>query len=109
VEALLEQGATRKGRKDIAKKAEVSEKLVLKWVNRADLARVKGIGEEYANLLEATGVDTVPELAQRNAENLHKKLIEVNDEKNLVRKVPAQSQVEDWIKQAKELDRVVTY
>lgn len=109
VESLLKQGAGKKGRKEIAEKSGIAEKLILKWVNRADLSRIKGIGEEYADLLELAGVDTVPELGQRNAENLCNKIVEVNAEKNLVRQVPAKSKVEDWIKQAKELDRVVTY
>jgi predicted flap endonuclease-1-like 5' DNA nuclease len=108
-EALLKQGASKKGRKEIADKSSISEKLILKWVNRADLARIKGIGEEYADLLEVAGVDTVPELAQRNTENLYNKMVEVNAEKKMVRQVPAKSKVEDWVKQAKGLDRVVTY
>ncbi len=108
-EALLKQGATKKGRKDIAEKSSIADKQILKWVNRADLSRIKGIGEEYADLLEVAGVDTVPELGQRNAENLYKKMVEVNAEKKLVRQVPAQSKVEDWVKQAKGLERVVTY
>jgi len=109
LEALREQGATPQGRKQIADKSELSGKLILRWVNQADLFRVKGIGSEYAELLEAAGVDTVPELAQRNSENLHQKLIEVNDEKKLVRQVAGLSQVSDWVKQAKELPRVITY
>ena len=109
VESFLKQGAGKKGRKEIAEKSGIAEKLILKWVNRADLSRIKGIGEEYADLLELAGVDTVPELGQRNAENLYNKIVEVNAEKNLVRQVPAKSKVEDWIKQAKELERVVTY
>ena len=109
MEALLEKGATKKGRKDTAAQTGISETLVLKWVNRADLARIKGIGEEYADLLEVAGVDTVPELAQRNPENLHKKMLEVNESKNLVRRPPALSQVEDWIGQAKDLPRVITH
>ena len=108
-EALLKQGATKKGRKEIAEKSSIADKQILKWVNRADLSRIKGIGEEYADLLEVAGVDTVPELGQRNAENLYNKMVEVNAEKKLVRQVPAQSKVEDWVKQAKGLDRVVTY
>lgn len=108
-EALLKQGAGKKGREEIAGKSNISEKLILKWVNRADLARIKGVGEEYADLLEVAGVDTVPELAQRNAENLYNKMVEVNAEKKLVRQVPAKSNVEDWVTQAKGLDRVVTY
>jgi predicted flap endonuclease-1-like 5' DNA nuclease len=108
-EALLKQGATKKGRKEIAEKSGIADKQILKWVNRADLSRIKGIGEEYADLLEVAGVDTVPELGQRNAENLYNKMVEVNTKKKLVRQVPAQSKVEEWVKQAKGLDRVVTY
>lgn len=108
-EALLEQGATPKGRTTIAEKTGISGKLVLKWVNRVDLFRIKGIGEEYADLLEIGGVDTVPDLARRNPENLYQKLVEVNEQRKLVRKVPALSQVNGWIEQAKELPRVVTY
>ncbi len=109
LEKLLEAGSEKKGRKGIAEKTGISEKLLLNWVNRADLARIKGISTQYADLLEFAGVDTVPELAQRRADNLHAKMIEINDEKSLVRKVPAISQVEDWVAQAKELPRVVNY
>jgi len=109
VEGLLEAGASPAGRKDLAAKTDISAKLILEWVNRADLARVKGIGEEYADLLEAAGVDTVPELAQRNPDNLHAKMAEVNEAKTLVRKLPTASQVADWVAQAKELPRVITY
>ena len=108
-QALLEQGSSPKGRKAIVDNTGISNTLVLKWVNRADLFRVKGIGEEYADLLEVAGVDTVPELAQRNAENLYKKISEVNAEKNLVRKLPGASQVADWVSQAKALPRKITY
>jgi len=109
LEQLLEKGAAPTGRKEIAEKAGVSEKLILRWANMADLFRIKGVGEEYADLLEAAGVDTVPELAQRNAENLHKKLAEVNESKNLVRRVPTQGEVSEWVGQAKQLPRVLTY
>ena len=109
VDALLKAGATPKGRKEMAEKAAVPESQVLEWVNRADLFRIKGVGEEYSDLLEAAGVDTVPELAQRRADNLHKKLLEVNEAKKLVRQVPGESQVAGWIEHAKTLDRVVTY
>jgi len=108
-EDLLKATADAKGRKELAAKLDVSEKLVLNWANRADLFRVKGIGEEYSDLLEAAGVDTVPELAQRNPENLHKKLLEVNAEKKLVRRPPSLSQVQKWVAQAKEMPRVLTY
>lgn len=106
---LLEQGATPGGRKEIAEKTGINDKLILRWVNHVDLFRIKGIGGEYAELLEAGGVDTVPELAQRNGENLFQKLESVNKDKQLVRKLPTQSQVSDWIAQAKQLPRVVTY
>lgn len=109
IEALLETGAAKKGRAELAAKTGISEKLILKWVNHADLARIKGIGGEYAELLEAAGVDTVPELAQRKAENLMAKMIEINEAKKLVRKLPTAGQVADWINQAKELPRVMKY
>ena len=108
-EMLLEKGATPKGRKALVEESGISGKLILKWLNRADLFRVKGIGEEYADLLEAAGVDTVPELAQRNSENLYHKLGEVNADKKLVRKVPSLSQVNGWVEHAKVLPRVLTY
>jgi predicted flap endonuclease-1-like 5' DNA nuclease len=88
---------------------QISDKLILEWVNLADLFRIKGIGEEYSDLLEEAGVDTVPELAQRNPANLLQKLVEVNEEKKLVRRLPVLSQVEDWVKQAKDLPRIVEY
>jgi predicted flap endonuclease-1-like 5' DNA nuclease len=108
-EVLLEQGATPKGRKELAEKTGIGDTLILKWVNHVDLFRINGVGEEYADLLEASGVDTVPELAQRKAENLHARLVEVNEKKKLVRRVPVLSQVEDWVEQAKKLPRVITY
>ncbi|NIX14394.1 MAG: DUF4332 domain-containing protein [Candidatus Dadabacteria bacterium] len=108
-EKLLEEGGTKKSRKEIAGNTGISEKLILEWVNQADLARIKGVGSEYADLLEATGVDTVPELAQRNAANLHKKMEEVNARKKLVRAIPSEGQVEDWVSQAKSLPRAVHY
>lgn len=109
VEKLLEKGATPKGRKEISEKSGISDHLVLEWVNRADLYRIKGVAEEYSDLLEAAGVDTVVELAQRKSENLYQKLVEVNKEKKLVRALPSQGQVSDWVKQAKSLPRVVSY
>lgn len=109
VEALLEAGATKKGRIDLAEKTGISEKLVLKFVNHADLFRIKGIGGEYAELLEAAGVDTVIELAGRRPDNLTAKLAEVNEEKKLVRRVPVVKDVEKWVEQAKELPRAVFY
>ncbi len=109
IEALLEACTSKKGRTDVAEKSGISEKLVLKWANHADLMRIKGVGGQYSELLEAAGVDTVPELAARKAENLYKKILEVNEAKSLVRALPSQKQVEDWIKQAAGLPRVLQY
>lgn len=106
---LYKAGSTPKGRKELAEKSGISENLILEWVNHLDLYRIKGIGSEYADLLEAAGVDTVPELAQRNPENLFNKLIEVNKEKKLVRRLPTLSQVKDWVEQAKQLPRVIEF
>ncbi len=94
---------------EISEKSGVSEKQILNWVNRADLSRVKGVSTQYADLLECAGVDTIPELATRNAENLQQKMAEVNAEKKLVRKVPSEKQVTDWVAQAKELPRLITH
>ena len=109
VEVLLEKSATSTNRKELADSLEVSPKLILAWANRADLARIKGIGTQYADLLEAAGVDTVPELAQRNPENLHKALAEANESKNLVRKLPSAADVNSWVEQAKSLPRALHY
>jgi len=107
--ALLEKGATPKGRKEIAEKSGIGDGLILQWVNHVDLFRIKGVGGEYADLLEAAGVDTVPELANRNAQHLLEKMTATNAEKKLVRRLPVLSQVENWIGQAKVLPRVITY
>ena len=109
VEKLLNIGATPKGRRELEQQTGISHKLILRWVNHADLFRIKGIASEYAELLEAAGVDTVPELAQRNPANLQAKMVEVNQAKELVRQVPGESLVADWITQAKGLDRIVQY
>ncbi len=109
IEALLKKGASPKGRKELAEKSGISEAKILEWVNHADLFRVKGVGSEYSDLLEAAGVDTVPELAQRKAENLFQKMTEVNQAKKLVRRLPVLSQVTDWIEQAKHLPRIIQY
>jgi len=106
---LLEAGATPKGRKELAEQCGLSAKQILGWVNRADLARIKGVGEEYADLLEHAGVDTVKELAQRRADNLYKKMVEINEAKKLVRALPSESTVTKWVAQAKELPRAVHY
>ncbi len=83
--------------------------MVLEWVNLADLFRIKGVGEEYSDLLEEAGVDTVVELSKRKAENLYEKIMETNQQKKLVRRPPSLSMVQDWVNQAKKLDRVVQY
>lgn len=109
VENLLEKGATRGGRKSIAEASGIDESKVLNWVNKADLFRIKGIGPQFSELLEAAGVDTVKELKNRNAENLFQKLVEVQAEKKITRAVPALKQVTNFIEQAKNLPPVVTY
>jgi predicted flap endonuclease-1-like 5' DNA nuclease len=108
-EALLENCATPADRQKLAAETNLSGKLILKWANRADLARIKGIGSEYADLLEAAGVDTVPDLARRNAGNLYQALVATNEEKKLVRKIPTENQVTDWVSQAKSLPRILAY
>ncbi len=108
-DALLKQGATAKSREEIEKATGISSKLILEWVNHADLFRIKGVGPEFADLLEEAGVDTVAELAQRKAENLHKAMLEANAAKNLVNRTPSLENVKGWIEQAKKLPRVVQY
>jgi len=108
-QALLKIAATVNGRKELEEKTKIAHKQLLDWVNRADLMRIKGIGEEYSDLLEKAGVDTVVELANRNADNLLEKVIAINKEKKLVRQLPVLSMITDWIKQAKKLPRVVEY
>ena len=109
VDKLLENAATKKQRQSLAEETGISEKQILKFTNMADLFRLNGVGQEYAELLEVAGVDTVPELAQRNAANLTAKMEEVNEAKNLTRKTPSATVVEKWIAQAKELPRVIEY
>lgn len=109
VEGLLEAGATPAGRKALEEKTGIGHKLILEWVNLADLMRIKGISEEYSDLLEEAGVDTVKELRNRVPEHIHQKMAEVNEEKRLVRRVPSLSEVESWVEQAKKLPPKVTY
>ncbi len=106
---LLKLCCDKNGRGQTAEKTGLSETLLLKWANMADLMRISGVGGEYAELLEGAGVDTVKELRNRNAENLAAKMTEVNEEKKLTRNVPAASQVEKWVEQAKSLDPVITH
>ncbi len=110
VDALLKMAAARKARSDLAKATGIDESFILKWVNMADLYRVKGIGSEYSELLEKAGVDTVKELRNRDAENLWRKMKEVNSSgRPLVRQLPGLKSVKAWIKQAQKLDPKVTY
>lgn len=109
VEELLDKCAAPKGRKTLAEETGISEKLILKWANHADLFRIKGVAGQFAELLEAAGVDTVKELRHRVPANLHAKLVEVNDAKNLCNRVPSEAEVERMIEQAKTLDPVMTY
>jgi predicted flap endonuclease-1-like 5' DNA nuclease len=106
---LLKKGSTPTGRKQLADATGISDRLILEWVNHADLFRIKGVAEEYSDLLEEAGVDTVVELAQRNAENLYEKILQVNQAKKLVRQLPTAAQVANWIVQAKSLPRVISY
>jgi len=109
VASLLNAGATPRGRLELSQRSGISDGLILAWINRADLCRIHGIGNEYADLLELAGVDTVPELAQRNPGNLLQRLLEINREKSVVRVMPSEGQVAEWISQAKDLLRIVFY
>lgn len=109
VEALLQQGGSPAGRKALADKTQLSTDRILEWVNRADLMRIKGVGSEFSDLLEASGVDTVKELATRVPANLQTKMAEVNEAKKLVRRTPNLSEVENWVAEAKTLKAMVTH
>jgi predicted flap endonuclease-1-like 5' DNA nuclease len=109
IEDLLGKGAKRTGRKSLAEAVGVSEQRILEWVNRADLIRIKGVGSELADLLEAAGVDSPAELAGRTPANLHAKMVEINAAKKLVRQLPSEQQVQSWIAEAKGLPRVVEH
>ncbi len=108
-QALLKLGATPKGRKEIAEKSGISDSQILEWVNHVDLFRIRGVASEYSDLLEEAGVDTVRELAQRNAEHLMTKITAVNQKKKLVRRLPTKKQLQNWIDQAKKLPWAITY
>ena len=109
VDQLLEKGANAKGRQAIEEATGIRHDLVLTWVNHADLFRVKGIGPQFAELLEAAGVDTVKELRNRNAANLAAKMAEVNEEKHLTRRTPVEKEIQKFIDIAKELEPKVTH
>jgi predicted flap endonuclease-1-like 5' DNA nuclease len=106
---LLKVAAHKRGREDLAEQSNIPEKLILEWVNLADLMRVKGIGEEYSDLLEEAGVDTVKELRNRNPENLFQALQTTNLKKRLVRRTPSLGEVKRWVKAAKQLQPMVTH
>ncbi len=109
VDGLLEMGGTAAGRQELEAKTGLAGANILKWVNHADLFRINGVGPQFAELLEASGVDSVPELAQRNAANLATKMAEVNEAKNLANRVPSESEVEKWVEEAKSLPRMVSH
>lgn len=109
VNALLDEAASAKGRKNLAETTGISEKLILRWVNHADLFRINGVGPQFAELLEASGVDTVKELRHRNADNLAAKMAEVNETKHLTRRVPTSAELQKMIDEAATLEPKVTY
>ena len=94
---------------ELAEATGLSSAQVLKFANMADLYRIHGVGSDYAQLLEAAGVDTVPALARRAPANLAATLAQVNEEKKLTRRVPPEADVAKWVEQAKELPRVLEY
>ena len=106
---LLKKGASPKGREKISRDSGITKTLVLEWVNHVDLFRIKGVGEEYSDLLEEAGVDTVVEMAQRNPANLYETIQSTNARKKLVRQLPSQKMVNNWVSQAKKLPRVGQY
>ena len=108
-ERLLKVANSRRGRKRLAERTKIPQSLLLEWVNRADLMRIKGVGEEYSDLLEAAGVDTVRELRRRNAANLLRTMVAVNTKKKLVRRLPTEAMVDRWVEHAKLLEPVVQY
>ena len=109
VDQLLVKGADAKGRKALEEQTGIRHDLILTWVNHADLFRIKGVGPQFSELLEAAGVDTVKELAHRNAANLEKTMIEVNEKEHRTKRVPTAGELQKMIDQAKELPAVVTY
>ena len=106
---LMVEGATRSGRKHIADRSGLNASQILTWVNHIDLFRIKGVAQEYADLLEQSGVDTVVELAQRNPNNLFKRMNDINQQKQLVRRMPRPADVQSWVEQAKNLKRLIHY
>lgn len=109
VEALLDKGGRRLSRGKLAEETGIAEKKILAWVNRADLMRIKGVGSEYSDLLEAAGVDSCLELSHRVPASLHRKMEEVNTARKLVRRLPTQPEVIEWISTAKSMPKVVEH
>ncbi len=109
VDELLGRGASPRGRQKLAEETGISEKLILRWTNHADLFRVKGVGPQFAELLEAAGVDTVKEFRHRKAENLAAKMEEVNESRKLTRRVPTAAELQRMIDDAATLEPVMTY
>ena len=109
VDQLLEKGCCPKGRKELEDKTGIRGDLILTWVNHADLFRVKGVGPQFSELLEAAGVDTVKELRNRNAANLAAKMLEINEAKHLCKRTPVEKEIQKYIDAAKALEPKVTY
>ncbi|HYW25422.1 MAG TPA: DUF4332 domain-containing protein [Terriglobales bacterium] len=109
VEVLLEKGGRRLSREKLAEQTGISEKRILEWVNRADLMRIKGVGSEYSDLLEAAGVDSCLELSHRVPANLHRKMEEINGARKLVRRLPTEAEVSQWVAAAKSMPKVVEH
>ncbi|MBO6096618.1 MAG: DUF4332 domain-containing protein [Bacteroidales bacterium] len=109
VDQLLKEGACPKGRKALEEKTGIRGDLILTWVNHADLFRIKGVGPQFSELLEAAGVDTVKELRTRNAANLAAKMAEVNEAKHLCKRTPVEKEIAKYIELAQKLEPVVTY
>jgi predicted flap endonuclease-1-like 5' DNA nuclease len=109
-DALLDRGATAAGRDKLSEETGISERMLLEWVNHADLMRINGVGSEYADLLEAAGVDSCAELAQRNAANLARTFQELDAARpNWIRQIPGEATVAGWIEQAGKLSKVVSH
>jgi predicted flap endonuclease-1-like 5' DNA nuclease len=106
---LLETASNPRGRQHLAEKLGVDECTILRWANMADRMRIKGVGEEYAGLLAAVGVDTVRELKYRNPKNLAKAMAEANAKRKMVRFLPSPKAVEKWIERAKTLPLKISY
>ena len=106
---LLHRASSARKRDQLSDETGISPKLILKWANHADLFRIKGVASQFAELLEAAGVDTIKEFRHRVAANLQPRLVEINEQKHLCHRVPSLSEVERMIEQAKELQPILTY